>query len=246
MTEPKDTTLHKRIRAEIQARILSGAWPPGHRIPFEHELMGEYGCSRMTVNKALAPLAEAGLIVRQRKFGTFVARPRIHSVVLDIPDIPAEVTARGEPYAYALLGREIRRARSGDLDRLGLDQPLEVLALRCLHRASGRPFALEERLINLEAVPRAREVDFAATAPGSWLLAHVPWTEAEHRISAAHPPKAVAGALAVEPTAACLVMERSTWRGDDRITHVRLTFPGDAYDLVARFAPQGGGARSGG
>jgi GntR family histidine utilization transcriptional repressor len=244
MTEPKDTTLHKRIRSEIQARILSGAWPPGHRIPFEHELMGEYDCSRMTVNKALAPLAEAGLIVRQRKFGTFVARPRIHSVVLDIPDIPAEVTARGEPYDYALLAREVRRARGGDLERLGLDQRVEVLALRCLHRASDRPFALEERLINLEAVPEAREVDFAATAPGSWLLAHVPWTEAEHRISASHPSKGAAGLLSVEPTAACLVMDRSTWRGGDRITHVSLTFPGDAYDLVARFAPQGGRGRA--
>lgn len=245
MTEPKDTTLHKRIRADIQARILSGAWPPGHRIPFEHELMGEYGCSRMTVNKALVPLAEAGLIVRQRKFGTFVARPRIHSVVLDIPDIPAEVTARGEPYGYALLARDVRCARGRDLARLGLDHPVEVLALRCLHRASSRPFALEERLINLDAVPEAREVDFAATAPGSWLLAHVPWTEAEHRISAAHPAKAAASLLSVEPTAACLVMERSTWRGADRITQVRLTFPGDAYDLVARFAPQGGGLTKG-
>lgn len=241
MTEPKDTTLHKRIRSEIQARILSGVWPPGHRIPFEHELMCEYGCSRMTVNKALAPLAEAGLIVRQRKFGTFVARPRIHSVVLDIPDIPAEVTGRGEPYGYELLAREVRRARSTDLERLGLDAPTEILALRALHKASGRPFALEERLINLEAVPEARNVDFVEIAPGSWLLAHVPWTEAEHRISASHPSKAAAGLLTVEPTAACLVMERSTWRGADRITQVRLTFPGDAYDLVARFAPQGAG-----
>ena len=67
MTEPKDTTLHKRIRSEIQARILSGVWPPGHRIPFEHELMGEYGCSRMTVNKALSQLAKSGLIERRKK-----------------------------------------------------------------------------------------------------------------------------------------------------------------------------------
>lgn len=245
MTESKDTTLHKRIRADVQARILSGSWPPGHRIPFEHELMGAYGCSRMTVNKALAPLAEAGLIVRQRKLGTFVARPRIHSVVLDIPDIPAEVNARGEPYAYELLARDVRRARAADLDRLGLDAATEVLALRALHRASGRPFALEERLINLAAVPEARGVDFGETAPGSWLLGHVPWTEAEHRISAAHPPRGAAGLLGVDPSAACLVMERSTWRGADRITQVRLIFPGDAYDLVARFAPRGGGGRSG-
>ena len=41
--------------------------------------------------------------------------------------------------------------------------------------------------------------------------------------------------------AACLVLERQTWRGADRITHVRLVFPGEAYDLVARFAPRPAG-----
>ena len=182
MIGPKDLTLHKRIRTAISDRILSGAWPPGYRIPFEHELMAEYGCSRMTVNKALAPLAESGLIIRRRKIGSFVSRPRIHSVVLDIPDIRAEVMARGEPYAYELQARRVRIASRHEVEELGLAAPVKVLALRCLHRASGRPFALEERLINLEAVPEAAEVDFAHIAPGSWLLGHVPWTEAEHRI----------------------------------------------------------------
>jgi GntR family histidine utilization transcriptional repressor len=244
MTDAKDATLHKRIRTDISERILSGAWPPGHRIPFEHELMAEYGCSRMTVNKALAPLAESGLIIRRRKVGSFVSRPRIHSVVLDIPDIPAEVTARGEPYAYELQSRRVRIASRHEVEELGLEAPVEVLALRCLHRASGRPFALEERLINLEAVPEAAGVDFASTAPGSWLLGHVHWTEAEHRISAANVPKATASLLGIEPMAACLVLERQTWRGADRITHVRLTFPGEAYDLVARFSPQPASGRS--
>lgn len=238
MTDLKDATLHKRIRSDISERILSGAWPPGHRIPYEHELMAEYGCSRMTVNKALAPLAESGLIVRRRKVGSFVSRPRIHSVVLDIPDIPAEVTARGEPYGYELQSRKVRLAGRREIEELGLDRPVEVLALRCLHRASGRPFALEERLINLAAVPEAADVDFTRVAPGSWLLGHVPWTEAEHRISAANVPRATSILLGIEAQAACLVLERQTWRGADRITHVRLTFPGEAYDLVARFAPQ--------
>jgi GntR family histidine utilization transcriptional repressor len=238
MTNHKDMTLHKRIRTHISERILSGAWPPGYRIPFEHELMAEYGCSRMTVNKALAPLAESGLISRRRKSGSVVSRPRIHSVVLDIPDIPAEVMARGESYGYELQSRRVRISSLQEVEKLGLKAPVEVLVLRCLHRASGRPFALEERLVNLEAVPEAVTVDFARTAPGSWLLGHVPWTEAEHRISAANVTRATSALLEIEPTAACLVLERQTWRGEDRITHVRLTFPGAAYDLVARFSPQ--------
>src|SRR5438046_6845438 len=32
-------TLYKQIRLDIEQRILTGEWPPGHRIPFEHELM---------------------------------------------------------------------------------------------------------------------------------------------------------------------------------------------------------------
>lgn len=244
MTDLKDPILHKRIRTDISERIRSGDWPPGHRIPFEHELMEEYGCSRMTVNKALAPLAESGMIIRRRKAGSFVSRPRIHSVVLDIPDIPAEVTSRGEPYDYELLSRKSGLATRREVEQLGLDTPVEVLALRCLHRASGRPFALEERLINLETVPEAAAADFVHSAPGSWLLGHVPWTEAEHRICAANVPRATTTALGIDPFAACLVLERQTWRGLDRITHVRLTFPGEAYDLVARFSPQPAPARN--
>lgn len=236
--EPSETSLIRRIRADISERILSGAWAPGHRIPFEHELTAQYGCSRMTVSRALAALTEAGLIERRRRAGTFVARPRTHSLVLDVPDIAAEVSARGETYSYELLARKIRPATRAELELLDLARAVDVLALRCLHRASGRSYGLEERLINLQAVPEAAGADFAATPPNSWLLAHVPWTEAEHRISAANVTRTTAGVLAVEPTAACLVVERRTWRGADKITHVRLTFPGDVYDLVARFAPR--------
>lgn len=234
---PGEAPLHVRIRDEIAGRIRSGDWPPGRRLPVEHELMDAYGCSRATVNKALAPLVDSGLIVRRRKAGSFVAHPKIHSVVVDIPDIAAEVTARGETYGYELLARAVRPAEDDDLAALGLDGPLEVLALRCLHRSGGRPFALEERLINLRALPEAARVDFARTTPGGWLLGHVPWTEAEHRISAANAHRGAAANLQIDPSEACLVLERRTWRGADRITQVRLTFPGPAYDLVARFSP---------
>ena len=89
-------TLHRRIYAELEGRILSGDWAPGVRIPFEHELTTRYGCSRMTVNKAISELADRGLVIRRRRAGTFVAQPRAHSAVLSIPDLRAEATGRGQ------------------------------------------------------------------------------------------------------------------------------------------------------
>ena len=229
--------LHQRIRAELEARILGGDWPVGHRLPVETELMAQYGCSRMTVNKAVSALADAGLIVRRRKAGSFVARPRIHSAVLDIPDIQSAITARGEAYAFGLLSARRRPPARGDQDEAELAGGGALMALRGVHLAAGRPFALEERLISLRAAPAAELTDFAAVSPGAWLLEHVAWTKAENRISALNADPAIAEALALDEGAACLVVQRRTWRAGERITNVRLVFPGEAYELVARFGP---------
>ncbi|MDB5395075.1 MAG: histidine utilization repressor [Rhodospirillales bacterium] len=231
-------TLHERIRADIEAKILAGIWRPGHRIPFEHELTAQFGCARMTVSKAIAGLVDAGLIVRRRRVGSFVAQPRMQSVILDIPDIQADILSRGEVYRLNLLSSQRREPARGQPDEQLLAGAGELLAVRCLHLSDGRPFALEDRLIGLSAVPEAEYADFSATPPGTWLLDHVPWTEAEHRITAINADAATADLLAIENSAACLALERRTWRGKQHVTHVRQIFPGAAYDLVARFTPR--------
>ena len=110
--------LHERIRAEVEARILSGDWPPGHRIPFEHEFTTQYACSRMTVSKALSELADAGLIERRRKAGSFVRRPQGQSAVIEIHDVASEVESLGRAYGYALLSRRRRRTTAQDRERV--------------------------------------------------------------------------------------------------------------------------------
>ena len=233
MTAP----LHQRIRGDVEARIRSGEWAPGHRVPFETELMAQYGCARMTVNKAMAGLADAGLIVRRRRAGSFVARPKVHAPVLNIPDIQATIAARGEAYAFRLLVRRIRSAHHAAPEEIELAAGDQLLDLEGVHDAAGHPFALERRLVSLKAAPAMADADFTSAPPGAWLLEHVAWTEAETRISAANADADTARLLALEPAAACLIVDRRTWRGPDHVTRVRQIFPGDAYDLVARFGP---------
>ncbi|WDS36603.1 histidine utilization repressor [Pseudoxanthomonas sp.] len=231
--------LNQRIRGDIEGNIRSGAWPPGHRIPSEHALMVEYGCSRMTVNKVLAMLADAGMIERRRRAGSFVSRPHPHieQVALEIPDIPIVVAARGHVYGYRLLQRQLRKSRAGHPQEHELGSQDRLLALQCLHLADGRPLALEQRVIDVATVPEALQQDFGVLAPGSWLLRTVPWTRAQHRISAVNADATQSAALAVAVGTACLVIDRHTWRGEQPVTYVRQVFLGEAYDLVARFAP---------
>jgi GntR family histidine utilization transcriptional repressor len=229
--------LYQRIRNDLETKIMSGAWPPGHRVPFEHELMETYSCSRMTVNKVLSTLADAGLVVRRRRAGSFVSRPRVQSAILQIPDLKAEIEKRGERYSYRLLDLQKRAASAQDRLRLGIGGRATVLAMRCRHEAEDQPFAIEDRLISVQAVPEVLKQDFSITPPNTWLVGHVPWTEAEHRITACNADNDVAAELGIEPGAACLVIERQTWRNGEPITAVRLIHPGRLYDLIARFTP---------
>ena len=230
-------TLHQRILSDITERILSGAWQPGHRIPFEHELADQYGCSRMTVNKALSQLAKAGLIERRRRSGSFVRQPQSQAAVLEIHDIREEVEALGLPYRYELSSRQKRRATAQDRALLGLDTASTVLVLQCRHFAGKRPFCLEARLINLSAVSEAADEPFEEVAPGPWLISRVPWSAAEHRIRAAAADADMAGALDIAAGAPCLIVERRTWSAEQPVTQVRFAYAAESHVVVARFAP---------
>jgi GntR family transcriptional regulator, histidine utilization repressor len=230
------SSLHQRILYDIQARILSGEWPPGHRIPFEHELTAQYCCSRMTVSKVLTQLANSGLVARRRRAGTFVIRPPSQAAVLEIHDIKAEVAALGLPYRFEILERRRRFGARHD-ERLRLDVRGPRLDVTCRHFAGEQPFCLEERAINLAVAPEAEGEKFEELSPGAWLVKRTPWTAAENRIRATAADRSAAFALMILLNAPCLVIERRTWRVEEPVTYVKLTYPGDAHELVARFAP---------
>lgn len=229
--------LHQKILKDIEERILSGAWEPGYRVPFERDLLQTYNCSRMTVNKALNELARKGLIERRRKAGSYVSVPHSQSAVLEIRDIRAEVEALGLLYRYQLLSRGIETAAASSVNQLELSSDQRVLKLACLHHAGQRPFCLEERLINLQAVPEAENEPFEDPAPGPWLLRYVSWSSAEHILRATGADAATARALDLPIGYPCLVVERKTHYSGAYVTYVRLTYPGDRHEMIATFTP---------
>ena len=87
-----------------------------------------------------------------------------------------------------------------------------------LHRRIGAD--IERRILSGEWPPGAR----------------VP-TEAEHRIAAVAADRETALRLDLHLGEACLKLERRTWADGRGVTWAWQTFPGQAYDLVARFSP---------
>ena len=69
--------LYIDLADSIRARIASGEYAPGTRIPTEVELEKLYGVSRITVRKAMELLVNDGAVVRRRKVGSFVSEKKM-------------------------------------------------------------------------------------------------------------------------------------------------------------------------
>lgn len=59
----------------FEKRIRSGDYKPGDALPTEIEIAERFGISRMTVRRAIAELANLGMVYTQKGKGTFVAKP---------------------------------------------------------------------------------------------------------------------------------------------------------------------------
>jgi DNA-binding FadR family transcriptional regulator len=67
--------LHRQVAAALRARIASGEWPPGTKLPSETYLRQEYDVGRGTIRQAIAALRAEGLLEVQHGFGTRVRTP---------------------------------------------------------------------------------------------------------------------------------------------------------------------------
>lgn len=67
-----DTPIYTQLVARLQEQIVSGAYPPGSKLPSVRDLAADAGVNPNTVQRAFAELERLGLIYTQRTSGKFV------------------------------------------------------------------------------------------------------------------------------------------------------------------------------
>lgn len=235
MKKQNTKTLNHQIFNDIQNNIISGIWPPGYRLPFEIDLAKQYGCSRMTVNKVMIQLVSNGMIERKRKSGSFVRFPSSQSAILPINEISTEVEAMGLKYNWKIIDCKKHTSNEVDSKRLNVKKNTAILSVICLHFANDKPFCLEQRIININAVKNVEGADFTKIPPGNWLVEMVPWSSAQNRISAISADGHISKSLEISEHFACLLVERLTRNNLETITYVRLIYSGKQHSIVALF-----------
>jgi GntR family transcriptional regulator len=72
VTAAAGVPLHRQMFLVLHDEIVRGALDPGDPLPSEQSMCDQFGVSRITVRRALADLADAGLIERKHGVGSFV------------------------------------------------------------------------------------------------------------------------------------------------------------------------------
>ena len=67
-----DAPIYAQLIAQIKVGIVSGAFPPGERLPSVRDLAPEAGANANTMQRALTELERDGLVYSQRTAGRFV------------------------------------------------------------------------------------------------------------------------------------------------------------------------------
>ncbi|HEX7907142.1 MAG TPA: histidine utilization repressor [Paraburkholderia sp.] len=235
--EEAPAALYEQVKNHIRRIIESGERRAGDRLPSEQDLVTALGMSRMTVNRALRELADAGLVTRVAGVGTFVAQTKPQSTLLMIAHIGDEIRSRGHEYRYdtVLLQRETASLMVSNA--LGLAPGTSVFHVICVHRENGLPVQLEDRYVNPAIAPDFLRQDFSVVRPSEYLYEFVPAHDVEHVVDASLPTHAEAELLEIRPEEPCLTLVRRTWTSGVAVTFARFVHPGSRYRLGCRFSP---------
>ena len=230
--------LYKQIKDFI-LHMIRITWPPNSRVPSEHELVREWGVSRMTVNRAIRELVSEGYLTRIQGVGTFVAARRASFALIEIKSIAKEIQERNGLHSSKVLLLR-REPASQDLAfSMNLKPGEPVFHSIVLHMEDGAPVQYEDKFVNPTLAPHYLEQDFEAITPSQYLLEVVPLTEAEHIIEAVMPDSEIRKLLKLKSKEPCLVLHRRTWAGKVIATRTRFVYPG-RYQIFGRFKPPQG------
>ena len=214
-------------QAEVLKRIHDRTWRPGDIIPRETDLAYEFGCARVTVNRALRALADKGVLDRKRKVGTTVALYPTSKATLRIPLIRKEIEEFGRSYNYKLIRKRLNQKPSGNRLLNHFSTNDRLIYIKAIHTSDSKPFVIESRFINQNITPKIKIEEFEKNSPNEWLLANVPYTHGQITFSAINCSNEISSLLKINAGDAVFQIERTTFDKEQVITNVLLTYHKD-------------------
>jgi GntR family transcriptional regulator len=155
--------LYLQLAGLLRARIESGEWKPGQKIPSENELNRLYGVSRMTARQVLAQLVNEDLLFRVQGKGTFVAHRKISTRSPAYMGIREQLEGMGYAVDTKVLANHVVRADERVARALRImpgERVHEIRRLRLL--PDDEPISLHTSYVPTRLAPRLDADDLVA------------------------------------------------------------------------------------
>ena len=147
------TPLWKSIAIALTADIAEDRYKTGDQLPTEAQLAAKFGVNRHTVRRALAEMADQGLVHARRGAGVFVAARPTHYPIGKRVRFHQNVAAGGQTPMKKLLAIDTRAADAREAEALALPPGAPVLVYDGLSLADGAPIALFQSTFPADRFP---------------------------------------------------------------------------------------------
>lgn len=139
----KPAPLWQAIHDSLQEEIARGHWSSGSRLPSEAALAQRFDVNRHTVRRALAALAEAGLVHSRRGAGVFVRGPaRLPYRIGTRTRFHLNLLESGRTPSRRILQSSLARATAAEADALALPRSAPVHVVEGISLADAVPISL--------------------------------------------------------------------------------------------------------
>ena len=223
-----------QLRRRIAEGIAEGILPPNSPLPPERELASLTGLSRVTVRKATQAMVEDGLITQRQGSGSFVApaSKRVEQSLSRLTSFTEDMARRGFQSVSKWLERGVFLPSPEEVVALALGPNDSVARIARLRMADDKPMAIERAALPMDILPNPVEVttslydvlEKSGNRP----------VRAIQKLSAINLDTADAELLGLDPGAAGLRIERTSYLPDGRVVEfTRSIYRGDSYNFVA-------------
>jgi len=163
--------LWRQVADGIERGIADGRFAAGERLPGETEIAETYRVNRHTVRRALATLAERGLVRAERGSGTYVEAPRIAYPLRSRTRFSEIVGAGGREPRGQLIGASEEPATRELARQLGLKTGTPLVRIEALRLADRTPICIGTTWLAAARFPDAGRI-YERVRSMTKLLAH--------------------------------------------------------------------------
>jgi len=227
--------LWRRVADAIERDIAHGIHAAGLRLPGEMEMAEAYRVNRHTVRRAIASLAERGLVRAERGSGTYVEAPRLAYPLRSRTRFSEIVGAGGREPRGQLIATTREAASSELARRLGLKAGDELIRIEALRLADRAPICIGTTWLAAARFPDAGAV-YERVRSMTEVLAHFgirDYSRATTRISAAIVDATDAARLNLSLGRPILVVESTDVDADGQpVLTTRARFAAERVEFV--------------